>query len=201
MGYHLGAERMTCPLLVTTVKLGPEPQWIMEAAQSQEQAENAKKWWGLWPWGELGARSHVRRLSLCRPRDGGQKSAEQSGSTLAPEAPAPSRLGLEALHIAPVSGPVRGWGPWTSWVTGVRVQGRRRFLWARLRQPLHRHFRKYHTWNITGLFISGNEARFCVIFLNTPHRSLALCWWSRSLFKHRESFSRYSTGSPPPTDF
>lgn len=110
---------MTCPLLVTTVKLGPEPQWIMEAAQSQEQAENAKKRWGLWPWGELGSRSHVRRLSLCRPRSGGEKSAEQSGSTLAPEAPAPSRLGLEALHIAPVSGPVRAWGPWTT--AGSRV--------------------------------------------------------------------------------
>lgn len=88
---------MTCPLLVTTVKL-----WASAVvdnggrARSQEQAGNAKKWWGLWPWAERRARSHVRRLGLCRPRNDGQKSAEHSRSALAPEAPAPRRLGLGA---------------------------------------------------------------------------------------------------------
>lgn len=31
MGDCLGAERTTCPLLVTTVKLGLEQQWSVEA--------------------------------------------------------------------------------------------------------------------------------------------------------------------------
>lgn len=135
-GDSLGAERVTCPLLVTTVKLalsssglwgqGPKPGAGWEYQEAKGPAL----------WAELRSRSQVSGQSLCRPRPGGQKPAHQSGLTSA----------LRHQHPA---GPV--WRLCMFTQARARagsqacVQGQGGFLGASLYQPLQMYFGKYHT--------------------------------------------------------
>lgn len=154
-------------------------------AQSQERAGSAEKPWGPVLWGELRSRGQVRRQFL-QAKAWWPETRQSVRTDLNP-------WGTSTQQALAVCSPCL-WGLCmqalgSSWVTDVRVQGQGRFLWASLYQPLQMNFRKYHTWKIAGFFITRNEAfsfQTCLI------SNLALSWWSRSLFKYRESFSSYS---------
>lgn len=64
MGDSLGAERMTCPLLVTTVKLATEQQWPVGAGHKARSRLGIPRCQGACLVAELRSRRQVSRQSL-----------------------------------------------------------------------------------------------------------------------------------------
>lgn len=73
MGECLGAERVTCPLFVITVKPGLEAQGTVEAGPGRE----CRKLWGPALRRKLSSRRQVSGQSDRGPRRGGHRPADQ----------------------------------------------------------------------------------------------------------------------------
>lgn len=156
MGDCLGAERVTCPLLVTTVKLGLEQQQIMEAGHKTRSRLGMLTGHGPVLWGELRSRRQVSRQSLCGLRRGGQKPDNQSELTSAPEAPEPSRPSLGACACE----------PWARATSQGSVSKARADSWEQACTSLSKHTLENTTLEreLAGFFNPRNGARIYVIF-------------------------------------
>ena len=159
MGCRLRAERMTCPLLVMTVKLGLEQQWVLEAGTKPGAGREYQEAWGPEGWAQV------------------QKSGEQTVSLWAKARRTETSWSVRT-NLSPwatTTKRAQSGGPaWSSHLGicacglelchRISIQGQGRFLVSKLVPPRQMYFGKYHTWKRAGLFISRNDERTCVIF-------------------------------------